>query len=184
MRTASCHSTCCFSSVGRARTPKIVQPLRRVPQPVRCNPLTYFAFGACGWLVRISLVRSERDSNAPLEKFRHKTTILILLRGLTRQSLGKRRQRAHRRRFARPPRILNRAGLRAAGAANVLTCTACLISRNENDSTQAPRKTSSRSRNQAADFAKHGKVLNLCMDSKRGTTVTFSTSAQNKFINY
>ena len=158
MRTASCHSTCCFSSVGRARTPKIVQPLRRVPQPVRCNPLTYFAFGACGWLVRISLVRSERDSNAPLEKFRHKTTILILLRGLTRQSLGKRRQRAHRRRFARPPRILNRAGLSAV-------------------------KTSSRPRNQAADFAEHGKVLNLCIDSKRRTAVTFSTAAQNKFIN-
>ena len=183
MRTASCHSTCCFKFSRPRPNTKIVQPLRRVPQPVRPSPLAYFAFGACGWLVRISLVRSERDCNAPLEKFRHRTTILILLRGLTRQSLGERRQRAHRRLFARPPRILNRAGLRAAGAANVLTCTACLISRNENDSTQAPRKTSSRSRNQAADFAKHGKVLNLCMDSERRTAVTFSTSAQNKYIN-
>ena len=28
---------------------------------------------------RISLVRSERDANASLEKFRHRTTVLILL---------------------------------------------------------------------------------------------------------
>jgi hypothetical protein len=48
---------------------KIVQPLRRAPQPVRSNPSTCFAFGACGWLVRISLVRSERDTNAPLRDF-------------------------------------------------------------------------------------------------------------------
>ena len=32
-----------------------------------------------GRLVRISLVQSERDTNAPLEKFRHRTTVLILL---------------------------------------------------------------------------------------------------------
>jgi hypothetical protein len=48
---------------------KIVQPLCRVPQPVRSNPLTCFAFGAGGWLVRISLVRNERDSNARLRNF-------------------------------------------------------------------------------------------------------------------
>ncbi len=94
---------------------KIVQPLRRAPQPVRSNPSTCFAFGACGWLVRISLVRSERDTNAPLEKFPHRTTVLILLRGSIRQSLGKHRQRARRRRFARPPRFLNRAGLKSRG---------------------------------------------------------------------
>jgi hypothetical protein len=65
--------------------------------------------------MRISLVRSERDMNARLEKFRHRATLLILLRGLIRQSLGKRRQRAHRRRFARLPRPLNRAGLKNRG---------------------------------------------------------------------
>ena len=132
--------------------------------------------------MRISLVRNERDSNVPLEKFRHRTTIVILLRGLTRQSLGKRRQRAHRRRFARPPRFLNRAGLRAAGAANVLTCTACLISRNENDSARLTGKSTPRSPKPAAEFMEHGKVLNLCIDSKRRSAVTFSTTAQNKFI--
>ena len=151
-------------------------------QPVRSNPLTCYAFGACGWLVRISLVWNERDSKAPPEKFRHRTTIPILLRGRTRQSLGKRRQRAHRRRFARPPRILNRAGLRAAGAANALTCTACLISRNENDSARLTGKSTPRSPKPAADFMEHGKVLNLCIDSKRRSAVTFSTTAQNKFI--
>jgi hypothetical protein len=153
-----------------------------VSQPVRSNPLTCYAFGACGWLVRISLVGNERDSDAPPEKFRHKTTIPISLRGRTRQSLGKRRRRAHRRRFARPPRILNRAGLRAAGAANALTCTACLISRNENDSARLTGKSTPRVPKPAADFMEQGKVLNLCIDSKRRTAVTFSTTAQNKFI--
>ena len=161
---------------------KIVQPLRRVLQPVRPNPLRCFAFGACGWPVRISLVWNERGSKAPPEKFRHRTTIPILLRGRTRQSLGKRRQRAHRRRFARPPRILNRAGLRAAGAANVLTCTACLISRNENDSARLTGKSTPRSPKPAADSMEQGKVLNLCKDSKRRSGVTFSTTAKNKFI--
>jgi hypothetical protein len=47
--------------------------------PSNYNLPTRFALNALpGWLVRISLVRSERDNNAPLEKFRHRTTILIL----------------------------------------------------------------------------------------------------------
>jgi hypothetical protein len=44
------------------------------------NPPACFALDALlGWLVRISLVRSERDTNVPPEKFRHKATVLILL---------------------------------------------------------------------------------------------------------
>src|ERR1700730_12771237 len=79
--------------------------------------------------------------NASLEKFRHGTTFLTLLGGRTRQSLGKRRQRAHRRRFARPPRSLKAALVsRAVGAANVLRCTSSLVSRNGNDSTCEPQK--------------------------------------------
>ena len=70
----------CFKFSRRRLEFKIVQSLRRAPQPVfLTNPPTCFAFGACGWLVRISLVRSERDINVPLEKFRHRTTVLILL---------------------------------------------------------------------------------------------------------
>jgi hypothetical protein len=33
-------------------------------------------------------------------------------------------------------------------------------------------------------FAQSGKVLNLCADSKRRTTVIFRAIAQNKFIKY
>ena len=40
------------------------------------------------------------------EKFRHRITVPILLWVTTQQSLGKHRQRAHRRRFARPPTFL------------------------------------------------------------------------------
>jgi hypothetical protein len=35
--------------------------------------------------------------------------------------------------------------------------------------------------NEATDFQEGGKVLNLCMDSNRGSAVTFLTIAQNKF---
>jgi hypothetical protein len=44
----------------------------------------------------------------------------VLLRTGIRQSLGKPRQRAHRRRFARPPSFSNRAGLKIVGAASNL----------------------------------------------------------------
>jgi hypothetical protein len=73
---------------------------------------------------------------------------------------------------------------RAVGAANALRDTACPISRNGNDSARVLRKNTSRSRDQAAHFDERGKVLNLCADSKRGAAVTFSTAAQNKFINW
>ena len=41
----------------------------------------------------------------PSEKFRHNSPLPMLSWVSVRQSLGKRRQRAHRRRFARPPRF-------------------------------------------------------------------------------
>src|SRR5258705_1665839 len=59
----------CFQFKRPRPNLKIVQPLRRVTQPVRSNPLTCFAFGACSWLVRISLVRSERDTMPRLRNF-------------------------------------------------------------------------------------------------------------------
>jgi hypothetical protein len=67
--------------------------------------------------------------------------------------------------------------------ANDLRDTAWLVSRNENDSTRVPAKTTSRPPNQAADFAWSGKVLNLRRDSKRRSAVIFLAIAQNKFIN-
>jgi hypothetical protein len=68
------------------------------------------------------------------------------------------------------------------GVANAPRDTSCPVSRNENDSPGVAAKTASRPRNQAARFAKSGKVLKLRTDSKSTTAVTFPTIAQNKFI--
>jgi hypothetical protein len=46
-----------------------------------------------------------------------------------------------------------------------------------------PAEKAERSPNRAADFAEHGKVLNLRRDSKRRAAVIFLALAQNKFIN-
>jgi hypothetical protein len=72
---------------------------------------------------------------------------------------------------------------RTVDAANDLRDTAWLVSRNGNDSSRLPAKSSWRRQNQAAAFAQGGKVLNLCTDSKWRSAVTFLTIAQNKFIN-
>ena len=72
---------------------------------------------------------------------------------------------------------------RAAGAANALRDTACLISRNENDSTLPALQNQFTSPNQSKHFDGTGNVLNLCIDSKPPMTVTFLTTARNKFIN-
>jgi hypothetical protein len=69
------------------------------------------------------------------------------------------------------------------GAANVLRDTSCLVSRNENDSSRLPPKTTWRSPTQAVAILRSRKILNLCEDSKRKAGVTFSARAQNKFIN-
>jgi hypothetical protein len=72
---------------------------------------------------------------------------------------------------------------RAVGVANDLRDTSWLVSRNGNDSTRVPAKTTSRPPNQAAGFEASGKVLNLRIDSKCRTAVIFPAPAQNKFIN-
>ena len=73
---------------------------------------------------------------------------------------------------------------RAVGAANVLMDTSWLVSRNENDSSREPPKTTWRSLTQAVAILQGRKILNLCGDSKRKGSVTFSARAQNKFINW
>jgi hypothetical protein len=69
------------------------------------------------------------------------------------------------------------------GAANDLRDTAWLVSRNGNDSSRLPAKSTWRRQSQATAFARVGKVLNLCVDSKCRSAVIFPTIAQNKFIN-
>src|SRR5260370_16476350 len=102
--TASCHLTSVLSSAASEQ--QIVQPLRRLVQPVCTNPsASSFAPNGCRTLAPISLVQSGRDAKASPEKFRHNSTAPILLWFPVRQSLGKRRQRAHPRRFPRPPRF-------------------------------------------------------------------------------
>ncbi len=92
--------------------------------------------------------------------------------------------RAHRRRFARPPRSLNRAGLKSRERRERLRDTSCLISRNVNDSSRVPAQSSLRSLNRSAATTGGGKVLNLCTDSKCRTAVIFCAIVQNKFIIY
>jgi hypothetical protein len=72
---------------------------------------------------------------------------------------------------------------RAVDAANALRDIACLISRNENDSTRAPVETASPLQNQRTHSGSSSKVLNLCIDSRRAGTVTFLTCEPNNFIN-
>jgi hypothetical protein len=69
------------------------------------------------------------------------------------------------------------------GAANDLRDTASLISRNENDSSPLPAKTTWRFASQRAIFVQTRKVLNLCEDSKSASAVTIHVTAQNKFTN-
>jgi hypothetical protein len=69
------------------------------------------------------------------------------------------------------------------GDANLLTDTSCLISRNENDSSPLPAKTTWHAPIRPAHSLQSRNVLNLCEDSKRSGSVTFLARAQNKFIN-
>jgi hypothetical protein len=70
------------------------------------------------------------------------------------------------------------------GAANPLRDTSCLISRNENDSSDEPGKSTSHWQKSAAAFASSGKVLNLRADSNCHAVVKLPAIAENKFINY
>ena len=77
---------------------------------------------------------SERDAKEiSFEKFRHSTAVAHVTMGRHPTSLGKHRQRAYRRRFARPPRIQNRAGLKIVGAASRLEIRPCVARRNQLD---------------------------------------------------
>jgi hypothetical protein len=93
---------------------KTVQPRHPFAQPVRNRPipspsaLRLFPF-------RIPLIRSERGTDVPPERFRHRTAISYCYEFGNAKHLESARQRAHRRRFARPPRILIRAGLKSRG---------------------------------------------------------------------
>jgi len=68
-------------------------------------------FAAVGKACLVSLLSDTTRTVTSFEKFRHQTPSPISLWVCIRQSLGKRRQRAHRRRFTRPPRSSIRAGL-------------------------------------------------------------------------
>ena len=81
--------------------------------PLACGPIpTYLparaAFVALAegesW-TDFSCSTTTRQDLPHREKFRHKSPLPISLWVTTQQSLGKLRQRAHRRRFARPPRF-------------------------------------------------------------------------------
>jgi len=128
----------CFKVCRPRPNLKTVQPLRRVLQPVYFNPPARVALGAfIGWPVRISLVRSERGITPRLRNFDTEPLSSYCYKVSIRQSLGKRRQRAHRRRFARPPRFLNRAGLKSRGRRERLRNTRWVNSRNAFDSMMA-----------------------------------------------
>jgi hypothetical protein len=84
---------------------------------------------ACACQCRISLVApltepaldlAARHGNPAQRNFDTTLPLSVKLRTGIRQSLGKHRQHAHRRRFARPPRFKNRAGLTIVGAASKL----------------------------------------------------------------
>jgi hypothetical protein len=72
---------------------------------------------------------------------------------------------------------------RTVGAANDLRDTASLISRNENDSSPLPAKTTWRFAKRRAIFRQSCKVLNLYEESNHAGAVTIHVTAQNKFTN-
>ena len=93
------------------------------------------------------------------EKFRHKPPLPISLQVSIRQSLGKRRQRAHRRRFARPSRFQNRAGLKIVDAASQLRNTRCVAASNEFDSSTMRLNPVQRSRERRNDLSRRKQVF-------------------------
>ncbi len=93
---------------------KSVQPQGQFVQPVQTTTTrsgSAFAAlaGAVSLLMRPSrsrlLLEPARHENLAQRNFDTALPLPVLLRAGIRQSLGKRRQRAHRRRFARPPRF-------------------------------------------------------------------------------
>jgi hypothetical protein len=113
------------TTIARGKLSSRVCPNSNLPAP--SSGLLHFR-----WVdLRGSLLFKTGGTRVPhREKFRHRITIPILLWVTTQQSLGKHRQRAHRRRFARSPRFSNRAGLKIVGAASKDQITQWGISRN------------------------------------------------------
>lgn len=91
-----------------------------------------FAHLACRGSFAMSLICAWHEAGrSRLETFRQRATIPTLLWVVNRYRFLKRRLRAHRRRFARSPRFLNRAGLKIVGAADDLRNTLSGKTRNE-----------------------------------------------------
>ena len=105
--------------------------LSRMPAQRTSRPLGFAALRAGVAMRCLSCARLARAGRSRLETFRQRATIPILLWVLNRHRLLKRRLRAHRRRFARSPRFLNRAGLKIVGAADDLRNTLSGKTRNE-----------------------------------------------------
>jgi len=123
-----------FQVQAPASEHQIAQSLRHVPHPVHFNP-AHFASPQLRFRLRGRyLLRSGRDATAPPENFDTKPRSSHCYEVHSDKRFGKRRQRAHRRRFARPPRFLNRAGLKSRGRRELVRNTAWLVSRNRNDS--------------------------------------------------
>ena len=93
---------------------------------------------------------------------------------------GKRRYRAHRRRFARTPRFLNRAGLKSRGRRDDLRNTLCAISSNAFDSMLA---RSSRVSTRADVAGLESKFLNNRTESREYRSVTNLRTLKNFFTN-
>jgi hypothetical protein len=92
-------------SQGQRRPNNNVQPLRRYPTR------SHYPLGRAGFRRYCRLTGAYFSTLTPTrlvaspEKFGHSFSLPISLWVTIRQSLGKPRQRAHRRRFARPPRF-------------------------------------------------------------------------------
>ena len=113
----------------------------------------------------VSLLFKVRETRMPrLRNFDIVPSLPISLWVTIRPSLGKRRQRAHRRRFARPPRFLNRAGLKSVGAANDLRNTRCAGFPAIDPDSAAPRNDVRRPRRRHGCREVESKFLNPCAE--------------------
>ena len=101
------------SKVNDARA--VCSPLRRFSHPHYPPARVPLPPSPDDWCLFLLFVPSEVRGPRVIEKSRRSSSLPMLPWATIRQSLGKRRQRAHRRRFARPPRSLNRAGLKSRG---------------------------------------------------------------------
>jgi hypothetical protein len=180
--TASCPLTYVSNSAGYAE--KSFSRNTASFSPSALNPSGCFAFGALsvGWYVSLLFEASEtpRPRLRNFDTHPHSSYCYEVESDNRLESVANAHTAAdlHVRPVSRTALVS-----RAVGAANAHRDTSCLVSRNGNDSTKAPGKTSSHSRNQAAEFVACGKRLNLRRDSKHPGAVIFHAIAQNKFTN-